>query len=112
MKVQVLRKTTHTDQYLSFHSHHPLDHKLGVICTLYDWCNIITEVADAAAEITHVEKALKRCRYPKWSFWRVRESVDKKKPEGGARTKKTKEGDRDTKTTVIIPYVKGVFGSP
>ena len=59
-----------------------------------------------AAEIMHVEKALKRCGYPKWSFQRVRESMDKKKQEGGARKKKKDEGGRDTKTTVTIPYFK------
>ena len=103
MKVQVYRKATHTDQYLSFRSHHPLNHKLGVICTLYDWCdNIVTEEADAAAEIIHVDKALGRYGCP-----RVRESMNKKKQEG-ARKKKKEEGDCDTKTTVTIPYVKGV----
>ena len=48
VKVQVYRKATHTDQYLNFSSHHLLNHKLGVICTLYDCCdNIVTEEADA-----------------------------------------------------------------
>ena len=61
-----------------------------------------------AAEITHVEKALKRCGYPKWPFWRVGESMDKKKQEDCARKKKKEKGDRDTKTTVAIPYIKGI----
>ena len=112
VKVQVYRKATHIDHYLSFRSHHSLNHKLGVIHTLYDWCdNIVTEEVDAAEEIIHVDKALERCGYPKWSFRRVRESIDKKKQERGARKKKKEEGDRDTKTTVTIPYVKGVLGA-
>ena len=62
-----------------------------------------------AAEIMRVDKALERCRYRKWLFRRVRESIYKNKQEGGARKKKTVEGDMNTKTTVIIPYVELCF---
>ena len=52
MKVQVYQKAAHTDQYLNFSSHHSLNHKLGVIRTLYDRCdNIVTEEADALKEL-------------------------------------------------------------
>ena len=69
LKVQVYRKVTHTNQYLSFRSHHPFNQPLGFIHTNYDRCdNIVTEEADTAGEITHVDKALGRCGYPKWSF--------------------------------------------
>ena len=75
-------KATHSDRYLSFFSRHLLNHKLRVICTLYDRCdNIVTDEADTAAEITHVDKALDRCGYPTWSFRQVRESIEKKKQE-------------------------------
>ena len=44
LKVKVYRKNTHTDQYLSFESHHPLPHKLSIIRTLYERAdNVIIE---------------------------------------------------------------------
>ena len=59
------------------------------------------------AEIIHVDKALVRCGDPKWSFKRVMASLDKKKQEEGSKMKK-EDSDRDTKTTVTIPYAKGL----
>ena len=39
--------------------------QMGVIRTLYDLCdNIVTEEADVAKEITHVNHALSACGYP------------------------------------------------
>ena len=39
VKIQVYQTKMHTDQYLHFNSYHPLNHKLGVIWTLYARCN-------------------------------------------------------------------------
>ena len=35
LNIEVYQKSPHTDQYLLSNSHHPLEHKLGVIGTLH-----------------------------------------------------------------------------
>ena len=97
----VFRKKTHTDQYLSFHSQHPLNHKLGVIRTLVDRCDaIVSTPEDKASEQAHIQNALKMNGYPKWTF----ELVEKKRSQ--PKTKDTKQKQQQkAKGTVSVPYV-------
>ena len=47
VKVEIYRKNTHTNQYLSFSSHHPVHYKLEVVFTLLDWSDsLVTEEED------------------------------------------------------------------
>ena len=103
VKVHVYRNATHTDQYLHFSSH-----KLGVICTLYDRCDIVTEKADAANEIDNVNRDLGACGYPSWSFKRVREKMDKQEQKNNRKTSKMESKGKSTKTRVTLPYIRGV----
>jgi len=66
VKLLVYRKKTHTDQYLHFSSHHPLQHKLSVVRTLLDRSSqIVTEVEDRKQEEHHIHTALARCDFPR-----------------------------------------------
>ena len=104
LKLQVYRKKTHTDQYLHFHSAHPLQHKLGVVRTLYDRNrNLVTLQQDQALEKQHIDNALKQCGYPKWAMEKV--GVDMNNPRGRNNREETPYG------TVVIPYVKGLSES-
>ncbi len=108
VKLKVYRKSTHTDQYLAFDSHHPIQHKLGVVRTLLDRCqNIVTEEVDQKEEREHIEKALTVCGYPKWTFRKVEKQMQEKK-EGKTKEKKDKEPDEKSKGMIVLPYVKGV----
>lgn len=69
LQVEVYRKPTHTDQYLLFDSHHPLEQKLGVIRTLQHRAESIPTFPEAREqENNHIKQALKKCGYPNWTF--------------------------------------------
>ena len=60
-KVTVYMKDTHTYQYLHYmySSHHPLQHRLGVVRTLHKRTdNRVTASEDQKKEIEHVNNAL------------------------------------------------------
>ena len=87
VKLLVYRKATHTDQYLNFDSHHPLQHKLGVVRTLLDRMDkIVSEDEDKLQEEVTIKKALSMCGYPKWTF----DKVKKKDGEQTTDSSKTK----------------------
>lgn len=79
VKLLVYRKKSHTDQYLHFTSHHPLQHKLGVIYTLFNRCKeIVTEEEDRKEEEERICTALRKCGYPRWSFQQVKHKIKQK----------------------------------
>ena len=64
LKTTIYRKPTHTNQYLDISSHHPLQHKLGVIRTLvYREDFGITEEEDKVQELNNIRSAFEHCRY-------------------------------------------------
>ena len=65
LKLCIYRKPTHTDQYLNFSSHHPVEHKLSVVRTLLERSQqLVTVSQDKIQEDAHVEVALRACGYP------------------------------------------------
>lgn len=60
MKIKVYMKPTHTDQHLLFDSHHPQEHKLGVIITLHHQAENLPTTAEIKDEgCKHLATALK-----------------------------------------------------
>ena len=101
IKVTIYRKPTHTDQYLAMDSHHPQQHKLGVIRTLVHRAEtLITDPADKVTELNNIKAALANCGYKKSHF---AVALNKKAPQrGDSQTTSTSNG------RVTIPYVRGV----
>ena len=62
----VYRKSTHTDRYLDFASHHPLAHKIAVVRTLHNRAEAISSsILDRDKEMWHLRQALITNGYPK-----------------------------------------------
>ena len=111
LKTTVYRKKTHTDQYLSFSSHHPLRHKQGVIRTLLDRADaLVSESQDKSTEYDHVSNALRKCGYPK----KVIADVIKQRKAAASNVseqsrQKSKPKDQSKKAfCAVIPYLKGL----
>ena len=107
LKLSIYRKPTHTDQYLNFSSHHPVEHKLSVVRTLLERSQqLVTVSQDKTQEGAHVEEALRACGYPPWCFSKVRRQMEFK---GDNRKKKNKKQEASVKRPMIaIPYVEKV----
>ncbi|KAL3972435.1 transcription elongation factor S-II [Sarotherodon galilaeus] len=103
LNIEVYRKPTHTDQYLLFDSHHPLEHKLGVIRTLHHRAEHVPSKPEGKKkEHTHVKEALKTCGYPNWAFIKSAKR-HRKEDQTPAR-----EDKKDRRNNIVIPYVAGV----
>ena len=107
LSFQVFRKPTHTNQYLNFASHHPLQHKLGVIRTLVDRASsIVTKKEDHTRELDDLHKSLAVCGYSNWSWVTAnnknRETRQLRRNNGYV---------QQVKGSVTIPYLAGVSES-
>ena len=99
VKVSVYRKPTHTDHYLAFEPHQPLEHKLSVIKILFHRAyTVVTDTEDQQSEKERVKSALRRCGYEDWSFKRA---CTKKQPKVAANTYST---NSTTNTAFVVAF--------
>ena len=95
----VYRKATHTDKYLDYESHHPLSHKLSVVSTLLHRIDTHCSTDSArSVENSRVLQALKVNGYPK--------TLVRRPP-----VKKKHQLTQEWKSTIVLPYVRGVSES-
>ena len=110
VKTEVYRKKTHTNQYLNFHSEHPVTHKLGVVRTLLDRCKShVTEPDDRQEEEELVKKVLKLNNYPDWTVTKVKKQMEKKYALANNNSRKQQTStDKKSRGHVVLPYEKGL----
>ena len=99
VETSVYRKPTHTDKYLDFGSHHPLQHKAGVVRTLFTRAKCLSSTATKhCTEICHLMSVLKKNGYPK-------RMIDRFAMVHQCRRAHEEEKEE---TTVTLPYIKGL----
>ena len=100
LSFSVYRKSTHSDQYLHFDSHQPLEHKLGVIRTLKHRANTISSNQDFLdQELSHIQQALSVCGYTKW-VWQSSASNKNVTP-------RPRSHDTTPVGSISLPYIQG-----
>ena len=114
--VDIYRKPTHTDKYLHYDSHHPIQHKLSVLNTLLDRAEKIPSTTKGKRrERKHVFKVLRDNGYPS----KFLKSHDNKRKlhhlvntNANSRTtdanNRANPADYTASNFVILPYIKGV----
>jgi hypothetical protein len=103
-KTTVYRKSTHTDQYLSGQSHHPLEHKRSVVRSLTNRAhNIVSTEEDKVAEIQHIHSVLKLNHFEPWML-----DIPKKRTHVPPTNLRTEEDGSRTKKMIALPYCKGL----
>ena len=134
LSFQVYRKTTHTDQYLQWDSHHSLSSKCSVIGTLTKRAKVVCTNSELLqGELNHLRRALGKCNYPTWAIKRVQQKVLNNNQEDTRNNNSTNTSNNNNsnttnnnqgsnpiitrqvnKTTVgqiVIPYTKGIVES-
>lgn len=100
LKFEVFRKKTHTDQYLQFDSHQPMEQKMGVIRTLTHRARtIVSDTTDRDREFAHLQKVLTISGYTKWAW----------DSPGRKRTGQNRQHSvQKSKGHVTLPYIQGI----
>ena len=97
----VYKKKTHTDQYLAADSHHPLQHKLGVIRFLYNRAEIVNTLKEYEEnEKENIRDVLSKCGYSDWQFHLISRDKSQQRPPW-------RDNPMTSEGRVTILYVRG-----
>ena len=108
----VYRKPTHTDLYLHWNSHHQLSAKFSAITTLKHRAKTVcSNQLLLKKEEDHLNRALRRCKYPVWALTRANIKQNKKTYTQQWTDKNTKKTDSNSNPNIVVPYIQGMSES-
>ena len=107
IQTTVYYKSTHTGQYLNYHSHHPVIHKQSVVDTLVSRAsNICSTKKDKSKEINHLKEMLQTNSYPS-AF--IKKRITKTETKSAADNPPQEAATQNTfKTTAVLPYTRNI----
>ena len=101
IQTSIYRKLTHTDRYLDYMSHHPIEHKKGVVQILCTRAERLSSTPNKkSSEVKHIFNVLKKNGYPKQVIQNHFKALESKSDVPAE--------DKDDTVTVVLPYVKDV----
>ena len=103
------RKPTHTDLYLNWNSHHHLSAKLSVINTLKHRAKTVCSNNQLLKEEEdHLNRALRRCKYPEWALSRANIKQKKRISTNKGTSSKSNRTGSNNKPYTVVPYIHGM----
>ena len=107
--MSVYRKPTHTDQYLQWNSYHHLSAKFSVINTLKHRAKTVCSNNHLLKEEEdHLNKALRRCKYPEWALSRANIKQRRKTNTNQGTLNTTNKRGNNNKPYIVVPYIQGM----
>ena len=104
-KTKIYRKSTHTNQYLQWDSHHAMSNKYSVISSLLHRAKHICSNKELLEEKQmQIQEALSTCKYPAWAINRMK--VKTSTP--GNNNNNNKDNKPICKSYITVPYNEGL----
>jgi len=106
LNISIYRKSTHTDRYLHFKSHHLIHVKRGVVRCLHERARrIVSTERNLKKEMNHLSRVLMHNGYP--SNFRRTSSVPVTQKE--CLTPNKEDEEKESQPLMVIPYVAGLI---
>ena len=108
----VYRKPTHTNLYLHWNNHYHLSAKFSVTNTLKHRARTVcSNHLLLKKDKGHLNRALKRCKYPEWTLTGVSFKQNKKTSTNQGTDKNTAKTGSNNKSYIVVPYIQGMSES-